>query len=98
MPVYKLLEEMSYEEYSKWILYFEQRPLDWRDDLRFATILAALGDKRKPAQMFHSLNVIINPPNRDSSAQNIKSLKASSLFAKMMSAKGGEKLSILDEL
>ena len=48
MPVYKLLEEMPYEEFSKWLEYFRRRPVDWRADDRVFKVLQTQGVKDKP--------------------------------------------------
>lgn len=94
MPVYKLLIEMSYDEFSKWLVYFEKRPIDWRSDLRTSYLLGSFGEKRRPYEIFPSLIPIF----KSKSNNEINSIKTSLLFNKMLSAKGGDKLDILGEL
>lgn len=55
MPVYKILDEMPYDELQNWGLYFKQRPVEWRDDNRTYMLLSAQGVKQKPEQLFSSL-------------------------------------------
>jgi hypothetical protein len=96
MPVYKLAEEMPYEEFLGWINYFERRPVDWRDDDRTMKLLQVQGVKEKPWALFQSLHAIYkgsDTVNEDGSL-NANSLKTSTLFNKMLSAKGGEKLDL----
>ena len=89
MPVYKLLEEMPYEELQGWVSYFEQRPVGWRDDDRTAKLLQAQGVKEKPWKLFSTLDAIYN---RKTEGFDVKGFKASSLFHKLLSAKGGDKV------
>lgn len=95
MPVYKMMNEMPYEEFLKWNDFFGKRPIGWREDLRAYYILRANGVEKKGPEIFPSLIPIFG----DSSKSNaISSLKGSYLFNKMMGAKGGDKLPILESL
>ena len=49
---------MPYDEYLNWHKYFDERPVGWRDDKRFMTILQSLGIKEAPGTVFPSLKVI----------------------------------------
>lgn len=55
MPVYKILDEMPYEELQGWIKYFKARPYGWREDQRTSMLLQVQGVKKKPQEMFPSL-------------------------------------------
>lgn len=89
MPVYKIQEEMPYEEFLKWHLYFEKRPIDWRDDYRTYAFLCTQGEKRKPWNVFGTL-AHLNPATEDPS----KGLKHSVLIKMMEGAKDGDKVDI----
>lgn len=86
------LYEIPFTDYQGWLSYLEQRPIGWRDDLRFSMIIRALGSKQKPEEMFPSLAPIFN---KESKNQNLRN---SAFFLKMLSAKGGEHLDILEAL
>jgi hypothetical protein len=58
IPIYKLLNEMPYDELLGWFAYLERRPVDWRDDLRASYLLQAQGVKEKPSKLFPSLEAI----------------------------------------
>lgn len=96
MPVYQLVE-MPYDEYVKWYLYFERRPVGWREDDRTMKLLQAQGVKAKPESVFASLAKL----NQASHTQpedgriSMDNLRRSSLFSKMLSATGGHKLELL---
>lgn len=97
MPVYHLVE-MPYDEYVRWQLYFERRPVGWREDDRTMKLLQVQGVKAKPESVFASL-AQLNESHRKAvdnrngliSADN---LKRSSMFSKMLSATGGDKLDL----
>lgn len=55
MPVYKLINEMPYEEFLLWGEYFEERPIGVRDDYRAAVIVSAFQPKADVTRMFPSL-------------------------------------------
>lgn len=87
MPVYKLQEEMPYDEYVNWHKYFEERPVDWRDDQRFMTILQSLGIKESPGTIFSSLKAIGKSTEERTEATRLaSSLKASAFFQQMLGA------------
>jgi len=88
------LEALSFEEYNTWLAFFDQRPIGWRDDLRFSQLLKAFGDKRKPTEMFSSIKAVMDGIE----TKNNMNLRNSFIFQKVLSAKGGEKLDILETL
>ena len=95
MPLYKLLNEMPYDEYIGWASYFEMRPPGWRDDDRTAKLLQAQGVKEKPWKLFNSLDVIYNGIRVvNEEGMDMTSIKASPIFQKMLTARGGDKLDI----
>lgn len=86
---------MPYDEYLKWQQYFEERPVDWRDDLRFMRILQALGIKAKPEAIFESLAKKKSASDeryesQEKSTKLLASLKNSVLFSKLLGASGGD--------
>jgi len=94
LPLYKLFEEMPHDELMGWFLYFEKRPVGWRDDLRTSYLLQVQGSKQKGSDIFPSLKAV---SRTGSSSDPIASLKGSTLFSKMISAVGGDKLEFLNE-
>ena len=97
IPVYKLQHEMPYEEFQMWYRYLEERPVDWRDDERIYKVLQTQGVKEKPYKIFPSLQLLQDSITRRKSKQeglNVDSLKRSTMFHKMLSAKGGAKLNL----
>jgi hypothetical protein len=95
MPVYILQEEMPYEEFCKWMRYFELRPPEWRAADRAFKLVQTQGFKGKPWEIFRDLLPIYNPPNRD--GFNVQAFKSSYLFHKLLSAQGGDKLDFDNE-
>jgi len=80
---------MPYEEFLKWHLYFEKRPVDWRDDYRTYAYLCTQGEKRKPWDVFGTLKHL-----GETSDDPMKTIKGSFMFHMMAGAKGGEKLDL----
>lgn len=58
MPVYKMLQEMPYEELVNWFYYFSIRPIGWEDDQRTYMLLQAQGVKEKAERLFPSIAAI----------------------------------------
>ena len=86
MPVYKLIQEMPYDELLGWSAYFRVRPPEWRADNRAAVIARSFGTtKASPDQLFASLATM-------KKASSGNSIKNSSIFALMKAAVGGDKL------
>ena len=90
MPLYKLIEEMPYEEFIGWLNYFNRRPIGWQEDLRAAYIMQSFGAKIKPDEIFPSLKSILNIESNFG-----KSLKQSMVGSMLRGAVGGEKLEFL---
>jgi len=88
MPLYKLLEEMPYDEFRGWLSYFDRRPFGWQEDLRTSYIMKSFGDKRSPSEIFSSLATIFKPKT------GVDTLQGSALFSKLMNAKNGVTLSV----
>jgi hypothetical protein len=83
MPVYKLLDELTYTELLGWFAFFDERPPSAPDDIRTFYILQALGVKEKPDKLFESLK-----PRK-------KSVKVDPNFlAILQGATGGDKLNL----
>lgn len=100
MPVYKLAQEMPYDEFLGWLAYFDARPVEWRADDRAAKMIQAQGVKAKPAELFSSLDAIYNRrvgEPLDEGQVATSSLKQSAFFSKMLAASGGEQLGFLNE-
>lgn len=79
IPLYKLLNEMPYEEYLMWIEYFLIRPPGVQEDYRAAMLVAAMTPKAPLEKLFPSLG-----------ARKPLTVKESGLFSFMMNAKGGD--------
>lgn len=89
MPLYKIKNEMPYDEYITWLAFFEKKPIGWKEDLRTAYIMNALGDKRKPNDIFPGLTALYKKSSPE------EGFKGSALFHKLLTAKGGDKLDLL---
>lgn len=96
MPVYKIAQEMTYEEFLGWLNYFERRPPEWRSDDRAYKYLQTQGVKEKPWMIFSSLKSIYN--NKASVTEegmlDAGAFKGSLMFSKMMGAVNGDKLDL----
>jgi len=85
MPVYKLKEEMPYEEFLKWASFFKARPVGWREDQRTYMLLAAQGVKEKPEKLFPTLRAV-----EENIPTEVKSLPKGKFLNMMLKAKGGD--------
>lgn len=85
------IEDMDYEQHLKWHAYFEERPVGWREDFRTYRIMQSFGYKGKPEDVFESIAKMKSAENRMKPSQ-VKGLKSSALFLKMMGAKKGDKI------
>jgi len=94
MPVYKLIEEMPYEELLGWQAFFEIQPPGWQEDNRAYKLLQVQGCKAKPEEVFPSLAKLFRPKKVEHTDGMLAqpSLGHSSILGKMLAAKGGEKL------
>jgi len=86
---------MPYEEFVTWFNYFQQRPIGWREDERAFKLMQAQGVKEKPENVFSSF-ATMKANETESMSQdgtlNHSKFKNSGIFAKILSARGGEKL------
>jgi hypothetical protein len=103
MPVYILESEMPYDEFCKWELYFNERPVGWRDDQRIYKVLQAIGIKAKPEAIFESLmqlsaSINSRSEEQDANKRMTASLGKSVIFSKLLSAKGGDTPDFLKQL
>jgi hypothetical protein len=87
IPLYKLLNEMPYEEYLAWNAFFKLYPPGQAEDYRAAAIVAATAPKTPIEKLFPSLVPVAKP--RDTIGEK---LEGSSIFQHMLNAKGGDKL------
>jgi len=94
MPVYRLLEEMTYEELLGWMDYFNKRPVGWRDDASMVPILQTQGVKVKPEAIYPSLAAMKRSEENTDGRISAANLKNSAFFSKMLGAVGGDKLDI----
>ncbi len=87
MPLYKLLNEMPYEEYIAWLTFFKKRPPGCAEDYRAAVIVSALSKDADIQKLFPSLR-------QETSKTNEKglNLKGSKMLAFIQGAIGGEKI------
>jgi len=94
MPVYKILEEMPFDELAKWKEYLSIRPYGWREDRRTALLMGAQGAKINVKELFPTLAAL----DRRVSENPVDSLRKSFLMQKLKGAVGGDRLSVLDEI
>lgn len=74
-------------------MYFDSRPVDWREDERFMKILQVLGVKAKPEAIFESLAKLKKSTEREQGdSRLINSLKSSVLYQNMLGAIGGDEM------
>lgn len=90
IPLYRLVEEMPYEELLGWYAFLKKRPLGWREDYRAGVVASAFGGKMPLTKMFPSLEPILNVKPSQS-----KTLVHSAFFQAMLGAKGGDSLDFL---
>lgn len=98
-PVYKLANEMPYDEYLGWADYLSRRPIGWREDDRTLKLLQSNGCKEKGHQIFHSLAQMKEyegdrPSVTEDGHVRGSALKQSFLFSQMLGAVGGDKLDL----
>lgn len=58
MPLYKIMDEMPYDEFVGWFSYFKRRPVGWQDDQRTYMQLSAAGVKAKAEELFPSIAAV----------------------------------------
>ena len=98
MTVSDLDDRMTHEEFSKWVTYFEERPIGWREDYRAYLIMRTQGVKQKPAEIFASLAPIFTRKvNIEADGTSMMDLAHSGLAGFLMNAKGGDKIEFTDK-
>ena len=95
IPLYRLLDEMPYEEFLGWMSYLDMRPIGWREDLRVYKLLQAQGVKADADKVFSSIAQMhkSEATRQDEIAAGmleVTSFQRSQMFNRMMGAKGGE--------
>ena len=89
IPVYQLVQ-MPYPEFLGWFSYFDRRPVGYREDIRTAYVLNALGVKKAPSELFESIKALYSTGNKQ-----VDTLRRSAFYTKLKSAKGGATLDFL---
>jgi len=75
---------MPYDEFLGWQYYFSKNPVDWRDDLRTYYFIRTQGEKKKPWDVFPTLEHL--------KPTTTNSLKNSRMMQLLEGAKGGSKI------
>jgi hypothetical protein len=83
IPLYKLLEEMPYQEYITWLTFLKKRPIGIREDYRAAAIIKSLSKDAPITEMFPSL-----APKNEGATELISSIKSSKIFSLMKTSVG----------
>lgn len=89
MPLYKLMNEMPYDEYVAWVEFLQRRPPGQAEDYRTAVLLSAFAPKAQVATLFPSLRKD-DTPHRNMA----KKLEGSAFLQHMMNSTGGIKLEL----
>lgn len=87
IPLYKLLDEMTYEEFIAWGVYLKKRPPGRAEDYRAALLISAFAPKAPISKLFPSLV----PEEKSTLAGK---LEGSAMLQYLLSAKGGQKLEL----
>jgi hypothetical protein len=97
-PVYKIMEEMPYEEVLGWHDYFKRKPIGFAEDQRTYMLLAAQGVKQKAENLFPSLAQLQQNQQelKEEGRIEANNLRRSFVFTKLLGAKGGDKLDALE--
>jgi hypothetical protein len=88
-PVYKIMDDMPYDEFTAWMEYMSVRPPGWKEDRRTYLQLAVAGSKAKPGELFHSLKIM---EDNNNNSTGVKGLTNSAFFQRMSGAIGGDKV------
>jgi hypothetical protein len=88
IPLYRLLNEMPYEEYMAWISYLEQHPPGIAEDYRAAMIIASTNPKAPLEKIFPSL---VRP---EKPVKIGDSLVKSAFMSRLNNSVGGDKIPI----
>jgi hypothetical protein len=87
IPLYKLLEEMPYEEYLAWLKFFKKRPPGAAEDYRAAVIVSALSKDVQIDKLFPSLS------KQEKIAGSVgEKLEGSKMLSFIHSATNGDKI------
>lgn len=88
MPVYVLMNEMPYDEFLKWIEFFNRRPVGWRDDQRTFLQLRAQGVKESAESIFPTLKLMAQSSERKQVPD--KAVPKGKMLELMLAAKNGD--------
>jgi len=84
-------DEMPFDEFKMWMRYFRERPLGWREDDRTHKLMRTFGSEAKGEEIFPSLRMMQeNIPKMKPGQIDVANLKQSTMFSKMLGAKGGD--------
>lgn len=100
LTAYDIMYKMTYEEFIKWNMFFDRRPIGWREDDRTAKLLQAQGVKAKPTEIFPSLKQLYQSRSDMVGRAGFiskQNLKGSALFSRLLTAVGGDKLKALED-
>lgn len=89
IPLYRLLNEMPYQELIAWGSYFKQRPQGVAEDYRAALLISAFAPGAPIAKLFPNL-----APKRNDNATIGQKLEGSAMLTFMLKATGGDKLNL----
>ena len=87
IPVYVLENEMPAEEFKKWAIFFQARPIGWREDQR-TSILAQVSASSKldTYALFPSLKAVKDYNDGAKDEEVMSSSLASSVFGARLSS------------
>jgi len=91
MPVYKLLGEMPYDEFTAWFEYMNIRPPGWKEDRRAFLLLSVHNPKLKPEDLFPTL-AHIKEVGENEKDVSVKGLRGSKMEQFLLRAVGGQRL------
>jgi len=100
MPVYKILDEMPYEEFQGWFKYLSVRPDGWKEDLRTYQIMSSFAPMKKgPEDIFGTVKAVFESEKAKQPKAIEGALPAGQMMSKLLRARGGDDdfdFSILD--
>ena len=90
-PVYKLVQEMPYDEFQNWCAFFKEFPPpdESRADFRAAMIMKSMGFKGDPGKVFPSL---VSQKRREHEGSVASSIPGSYMQRLIESSVGGERI------
>lgn len=81
MPVYRIMDEMPYEELCNWVIYFKSRPVGWREDHRTSLLMRSFGSKQSGEEIFPSLAAVRKSSEKEPEELRLaRTFKNSGLF------------------